>query len=853
MQGLRRQWLVVLLALCAGAPAVAEEPQIDESISQYFRGLRERQLFRLAESYCLQRLARTNLSPAWRAELTLELSRTLTEHASYAAPAEQAILWNQARQRIEDFLKADPQHPRRILLEVQLAIVHAAAGEWGRWQAETQPGDETIARRAAGELKTALAALRTLDTKISEQIRKGPPVRRVEGELLLHEWRSLSLRVRQKIGLALLDLVHVLQDDSPEQAGALAEAQKTLKPLADAPEDDDFTWASRLALIECTRLVGDDARALRDIQTLEKRTPPRNVADRLLAERIRVLQSQKKLADVPPLLDQRERETDPVSGELAFLRIQSLLDQARTGAKTPGAAVTESLLRTLQDRAETLQREQGGYWAWRAQRLLELLRDEKQYGSELAAAARKAQAEFDSGRLSEAAESFGKAAALARGQERPDLAFQFGFTRASVEVQEKKWPEAAGDLLDLVMQFPDDPKAADAHLLAAYCLGRSYDEKQTKPRREEFERVLAEHRDKYRAAGTFGEATWMLATLQERRLQYTAALDLYREIPWEHARAHAALLGLARCFEAILDRLRDLKRPTDEWDRNAITTMQKALPSVADAKLRLDRDQTEAAVRFARILLRLTPPDYAAADRWLLRALAAIESRAAEANEAGSVGAATREPKTQALQLRIISLAGQREFQEARRKLDELSSGSPAELLAILEGLAPLTTGDRPDPFRDLGELQLQAALRLNEKRDALEPAVRRRLDECLARAYAAAGQSRRSIEVYEALLKDAPRDKRLLTELGELLLSAGDKGHAKQAVATFRKLEALWPSGSDEWLAARYDICRSLFAQGETAEACKLLTTTRKLFPGLGGEALIAKFDELEKKCGKK
>jgi hypothetical protein len=201
-------------------------------------------------------------------------------------------------------------------------------------------------------------------------------------------------------------------------------------------------------------------------------------------------------------------------------------------------------------------------------------------------------------------------------------------------------------------------------------------------------------------------------------------------------------------------------------------------------------------------------------------------------------------------QLQVISLAGQGRFADARELLRQLSTTSPAELLRILDGIAPLQSGESEDPFHDLGELQLEAALKLGEHRGELAPAEQRRLDECLARAYVAVGEKRRGIEIYEDLLKAAPRDKPLLTAYAELLTRCGNADCLKKAVTTWRKLEGLCREATPEWFAMRYQVCTALVALNETSQACKLVKVTRLVYPDIEDGALQKKFAELEAKC---
>jgi hypothetical protein len=851
-----RAALLLCLSLGFVLPRVglAAETSFSEGTAKYFRELRRRGLYRLAESFCLERLSRPGLSLAQRTELTLELSRALADHALVAVEPEQAELWNRARSTLAEFLKQEPKNPRRLLLEAQAAILPASIGHTCRWQAELAPFDAGARQKAVQVLNEAIAGLRTVESAIADGLRKSPAARGAsEGELRGFELRALAAHVRFRLGSAQLDLAHLLPADSPERAAMLLDAQKVLRSVPDAGDDPDLIWMNRVASIECSRLLGDPARTLKELDLLEKQSPPAEFADRLLAERVRTLMLQKKFREAAVLLDNEEKDGNPLPGELALLQLQLPIAQWQAEGPAEGRELPQKLADALAERAARMRRDIGGYWSYRADLLLAQVRDIGQYGPELAALAGKAQAAFNGGRLDEAVELYGQAAGKAHRDGRPEQAFHFGFTRASIEIKAQSWAGAAADLLELAEQFPENPKTPDAHLLAAFALGKAYDEKATPARREEYQRALEEHRDSYSGRPTAVEATWMLAKLQDRRGKLSAALDLYKSIPPENKHAAAAHVAVARTYEKILDRVRELHEPLEQWEVDAIRTLETMLPALADRK---DAAEAEVPVRLARILLRASPPRFEAADRLLVRAAGLIESAnssSAEpaASQKAAGGVELRTPRMElwatVRQLQVVSLAGQGKFQEAREMLQKLSATSPPELLRILDGLAPLTADDRQDPFRDLGQLQLEAALRLSEQRAALSPVEQRRLDECLARAYIATRQPERGIEIYARLLERAPSDKALLTAYAELLMKCGTKDCLAKALTAWRKLEALQKPATPEWFAMRYEVCRTLLLMDDAAEAGKLLKMTRLLYPKIGDNSLQRKFAELE------
>jgi hypothetical protein len=467
----------------------------------------------------------------------------------------------------------------------------------------------------------------------------------------------------------------------------------------------------------------------------------------------------------------------------------------------------------------------------------------------LAALAAKAQAAFNAGESKQAIELYGQASAAARRDSREDLAFQFGFTRASIEIKMQSWDAAAADLIALAERFPKNSKAAQAHLLAAYALGKVCDDQPTDDHRDAYASALAEHRARFTGDPTVPAATWMLAELEERRGRSETALDLYLLVPQDHKRGPAAQLAVARNFEKILDQKRDRSEPTTGWEDQAVTALRKMLPISRDAGPLLDAQQSEVAVRLARILLRKTSPQFETADRLLARVAASMAPRDEGTAESEPTDAASQRTQLRSLarQLQVISLAGQGKFQPARKLLGQLSVSDPTELLRVLDGLAPLKVDTQQDPFRELGMLQLEAALKLDEHRVKLSKGDQRRLDECLARGYFAIGQPQRGFEIYDSLLQKSPRNRELLLEYAGLLGRCGGSECLAQAVSVWRRLDGLYEPGSRDWFPMRYALCKALLDAGQQAEAKKLLQVTRLVFPKPEDERLQKRFAELE------
>ena len=123
LSGARRAVVAGVMLVLLSSMAAGQTRDEDET---YFNGLRERRLFSLAESVCLKRLEQTDLSAAERSRFTVELSRTLAEHALHVRTVEeQSDLFDRARKAIQDLLDEREPGPNALLLRSQLLFVSA--------------------------------------------------------------------------------------------------------------------------------------------------------------------------------------------------------------------------------------------------------------------------------------------------------------------------------------------------------------------------------------------------------------------------------------------------------------------------------------------------------------------------------------------------------------------------------------------------------------------------------------------------------------------------------------------------------------------------------------------------------
>ena len=821
----------------------------DASIRKYFDGLRARRLFSLAEGYCLKKLSLQDLPNELREDYTLQLSKTYSAHAKFVSATERDELWKRATRVVEQLLKENADGTRRLMFEVQLELTSASQGEFLRWQTELLPFDHKLAERARTILDGVLPRLTQLEERLTEAAANSRRTRDESSRgLTPFELRSLLNNVTFRIGVAALDRAALYPAASPDRAESLLQAESHFSRLAGGAQQEELTWKSQIHLAKTTRLQGNLKRSARLLAEIEQKKPPTDIGEQVVAEKARLLLDTGLPADAATLLLKYKRPDAPVSGELRFLNARALLALHSVALDKKQPALADELFEKIKAHVKRAELEVGGFWAYRCRMLIDESVEIQKYGKDLAESIRRAKSLFAAGRNDEAADSYGVAATHAQQSGQADLAVELGFTRASILLKQKEFNQAAADFHAIVLKFPTSKRAADSSLLWAYCLGIQYGKSRTKARREAYTTALQQHRTRFAEHPTVDEATWMLAQLEESRLQVTKALALYESITSSKNRGPRAQAAVARCHERILARLVELKQPTTEWRRQAIVRLNTFAETFPQGAVPLTMLQSEVAVRLARILLNQSMPDYATADVLLERVFA---SRAV-------LDASTKkQPQKQnedvrwilrvATQLRVVSLAGQKRVNQAHVFLQNLSASRPEEILSVLDGLLQVAESIDADARQALGELQLKAANALNQRRAELTRQQKRRLDECRAQALVATKQNRTAAKLYETLLESTPNDKRLLTTTAELMTEIGTLEYSQQAKTHWRKLEYLETAGSSSWLNARYHVAYCCLKLKQYKECHKLLGVTKLLYPGLGGKLLRSRFLTLE------
>lgn len=826
----------LVISLCHGWTVAA-----DDSLSRYFEGLRSRQLFVVAENEALRRLHDARTDPELLAELTAELSRTLLQHAAQRSGDEQTQLLQQAEEIVGEFLSSHPHDSQIAHVWLQQARIPATWGGILAWRAEVFTQDADLRRGALEALQTGIERLRhveeTLDT----------PADTWAEPLPVRERAELERETSRALAKALLHQGGLLPPGA-EQTAALSEAETRLIRLEERTFDAGRQYEYRLSRMTIARLRSDREKAESLSQAVTGPGVPVPVAQSAVAELVRIDLALGEVESATARLQQADRDANGhLSTELQALQFEvlvSLYQQAMNRGET-------SLAGDYRQQFEPLLEQMTGPWGDRCRILWERSAQMERYGAELTAAVDTARAAYATGDWQRAADGFGGAVALAAEREQLDYAVDAAFTQGSILIEHEQWRAAAEAYQQVAAVHPSSLRLADADLMHAWCLGRMYQAQPTESNRLAYVAALEAHRERFPDTASAAEAAWMQGVLEESRLQWTVALRLYRLIPGDHPRGEAAHLRIAHLHGQIIDRIRELGHDASEWEDTALDELGEIISRWPPAPALLSSAQAELIVQSARLALAHRERGYEVADELLVRVFAAIEGARREAEIRQQPLDAAWEPISQsAVQLRIVSLAGQGRADEAQRLLDALSEeGNAVALLRVLLGLSEMGAGMNIAQIRDLGRLQLQTARRLAADRDDLSAAERLELDVCLAQALSATGNHEAAVEAWQSLVTIEPANVEWLEALAMSHQARQSRESWAAAKETWRKIEALHSPGSDAWLSARWHIADCCVRIDQVEEARRLIGVTRVLYPELGGETLKERFEELEER----
>jgi len=828
--------LLAALGLLLAVGTILAGPSSDERL---LSGLRERRLFSLAEKYCRDQLAHSELAIGRRSELVSELARTLAAHAVETVGDERQQLFVEADRAIEEFRREYPKHPRLLLVRMQGALGALARGELERQEAELSAAGGPQADSARAALRTAIAQLKQLNVETSsELLRRNRAARLEAGQLTAAELMSLESNIRYELARAYRNQALCYPAGSADRINALTQAAELLGPLALLTRDDALAWPSRGDEVVCLRLLENFAAAERRLSDWAKDSPPAAVQARLVAETMRLLLARGRVEAALELVDLPVEQAGYGAADLDYARLEVMIAAWQKAHRAANAARAAELEQLAARQVRAIEKSHGAYWTRRAETLLAASIASAPGAENVEALRRLADSYFRGGRVDDALAAYDRAAALARSQQKLDVAFDLGFKAATIEHERGRRTQAVARYRDLAIALPSQLKAAEAHQLAIYNaaqLAAAGDAAAV----DRYEKLLQEHLERWPKAKSAGKVYWWLGTLEEHRRDWPKAVAAYKGVPADDPQFEAAIIAAGRCYQAWIAGLRGKTQPHEELASEAAQYFERLILVDGKPPRKWSPPAHAAALAAGRIWLGEVSWGAARAEAVLTAALDG--SAEAPAEWKASVRA-----------LLVTALAGQGRLKDAASMLEQISAGSPDDLLDMLDGLSRTAAARSPKLRHELAELQLAAAALLKPRRAQLGEKAQRRLGRIEAAALTDSGRATEALALLERLAKQYPRDGQVQEDLAALLAASDEQDTLRLALKKWRDIEQKSQPGSARWFRANLALAQTHLKHKSKPDARTIIKLVQSAHPDFGGPELREKFLKLLAECEK-
>jgi len=838
--GLRRIALMLLMASSYLNTALGAAPTEEE---RYLAGLRNRQLFRLAEAYCQEQLDRADLAPRRRVTLVVEQSRNVAQHAMSSPGENAAARWQQAIALVDDFARESADDPLAVLAEVQGATVRLLHGETLAEPFLDTSKDEAAREAPRGELRDAIERFARLQSRLAELQRRAAEQRGSQSAdaLTAGELRSLERHVRFEQARAFMLQAQTYGRGTPDWTNSLAQATELLAPLAQIATSEQLGWRSRLMQVECLRLAGEANEARRRLELIHELQPPADVQMLAQAEELRLAIAGRRLDDLESILGEITPSADsPEQLDLALLETYLVLwqDASRRrdeGRAAPWRQAAEALLAKFETR-------HGSFWRRRAEGLLVTMIGSSPQAADPAVLARLADAYYSQGRADEALATYDRAREVADQRGDANFVFDLAFKAAAVEHTRDAHVPARERFRALALAQPRHTRAAEAHALAIFHAAQELkraakDADAAQAAQERYVALIEEHLAQWPKSPTAADAAWRLGRLHEHARAWEPAIAAYRHIAPGQQQYGDALEAIGRCYSLEIEE----RTARGKASAAVATNAAEYFAAAAQGNATLQATAFAAQRRVAALW---------AARFWIGHLRTNYEHATELLTAASAGGGVPLEWRNEAVPLLIVALAAQGRHDEAQRLVGEAASASTGETMAMLDGLARIANSATDETAAAIATIEIDAARHVRARSESLDAASARRLDLLLAAALAQVGRHEEAETLYRALAKANPDQGDIQEEFARWLSSRGDEKTMREALTRWGEIEQRSRPGTDRWYRAKYGQAEAMYRLGDTAHALRLIKVTQTLYPKLGGPELKARFENLLAAC---
>jgi hypothetical protein len=793
-------------------------------------GLRQRRLYDLADHVANEQIQIQDAGAALQASMAIELIKTQTARATDAPDDIRDQRWEAAHNGAVQFLQRFPNHPRKILVDVQQAMTWLTRGRLLALELQAGWGGEQKKADVNRVLGEAIQQLSQREREIEKMI---PGQRRsnlTDDELSAEQLQALANNVRYQIAQA-----HRFQamffDTKLDIDDSLGQVMQSLDQLQrQVGVDDPLRPKIELDRATCMRLLGQYEQAYALLSTLQTESPddPAILAEQLQLA-IDLNNRQRAEAYLSELGQMRTR-----SAEIDAMLVQSLLALAALVSDKDDK-------QDFQNRAIALSKEintrHGDYWGRRARMMLINIDP----GTSVNSAEVKiaiAQKAYQQQQWTEAITAYRAAAKIAEMSQQADQAFAWYRMAAAIEQQQKQYLAAANAYRELALRFASDDQAGNVHLLGCWNLAQQTDTDEKKL--AQYSDWLNEHINQFNAQPSSQQAQYWLAKLLAHQQKWEQAIDYCFSTDLSSPHFAPAMELAAQCSTFLLQTTkseadRDAKR--SELVKRFTSAMSADLDQPGTEWSESDRQVILAAANLAIDDKTVTPETYS---RLLSNALASSDD------------ASVQWTWNARLMLFLFLAQQQNRSDDLSEVLASLENSDQAinepMIQQILYGLMRIDN-NRESNSNAAKILAYELAQKHWDKIDDRHKTLWRLLN---AQAQFNAGQEKQALEQYQTLADEHRTSITIQLEYARKLVQSQTDQDVTKSLAQWRRIAAGTKKYSEVWFESKYQVARLLQQSGQRDQALKMLQLIKLVPPGWSestwNEKLNQLLSELEK-----
>ena len=827
--------------------------QRDED-SKLVDGLRRRRLFDLAQLHCQTRLAQTEIDPTSEAHLTIELMKTRTAQAILTNATERPAVWKSVDTTASQFSTNAPDHPRRLLVEVQAALSHMTHARTIRQEIAAEITTQAAGQIALEEIRTARSLLNQLGVDIDKAIPELRGRSTTEHDLTVQQLLNLKNNLQFQLANCNLIRSQLYQpEDRLNRVAALGEVKQQLGEVQRVTsQGQPLWWNTQLGLLECLRLLGDSGAAKQLVDSLPTKTIPPATVLPLLEQKIRlaiemgneafskqVFQEYLKLPASSPQLD------------LALVELASDLS-----ARATSDELKNQWLDYASGFARKIESDHGDYWGRRAD--LVLIRAiggnpavvatpdnpggndgvmEKPSGvsnTELEQMIRLGENAFRKNNLDDAIKAYQQAVAKSVSLGDSDRTLQLGMAIGQIFEKQSNPKSAADQFIKSALADVGASNAAAVHLRGCWNLASTLKGKTTQNAAEDitnYREELQRHLKLWPGQPTADHARLYLADQNQRDRQWKSAFENYVGVRTDSPHFPIAIKGLGTTSRQLLSQTKRDNQSTLNTSLNLISALSKKRSQIAPGSS--PASQIEILISELEFLYGGGANDPSIAST-ISKRLEPLQT----STEPAIVGS------SQAIRAAAIC---DTEIEKAKQLVGQLTDEGSLKLCERCLEAIVISRG--ANESRTASGLRLDVIDKLLSKTSDAEGS-RGSTNLLLKKSSVLSSLDRHaeSVSLLEKLKTEFPKNAGIQMRLARSLTAQHGTSNPDKPLDHWRRLLRKLKSHTSNWYEAKYNIAKLLHETGQSAETVKLLRLLRDVGPGWNDSSLKPEFESLLK-----